>query len=283
MKSRSRILPTLAASACVMVLGVMNACDRPEAPTETGTATIGQPSMDPSAPRPLPEGRPATPAEVARLMAERAKSGEPVASPDAEGDGQSHEPAPLAKSAAEATCVVDFNQSFGLSLMPDQCYSTFAVSPYYSHLCNNQYYVYTKPINLDHFHLAAENPNYCFGTSPKWGTWSNGVCVNQSEAKYWPRRASNMGTNTGINFLVKGPYPGYVRKNFNLGAIYAVSGTLDLYAYRVGVGWWHWPNLTSPQRWYWTGNNLNISEISVYHNGLNGTMTFDNLEISIIP
>jgi hypothetical protein len=82
---------------------------------------------------------------------------------------------------------------------------------------------------------------------------------------------------------VKGPYPGYVRKNFNLGAIKAVGGTLDLYAYRVGVGWWHWPNLTSPQRWYWTGNNTNISEISVYRNNLNGTMTFDNLEIAIIP
>lgn len=89
-----------------------------------------------------------------------------------------------------------------------------------------------------------------------------------------------MGGNTGVQFYFKSS--GNVRKNFDLKAITVISSTMDLYAYRVGVGWWHWSGLTAG-RWTFPANSTNISEVQVFKDGFNGTVVYDNLEIAIRP
>jgi hypothetical protein len=270
-----RDFAVLAGSACLLAVSACNHSESPTGQTLDGSQPKGSSSVENYA----PEGRKATDDEVARIMAARTKLSDAPLPPVIPGGAKS--PVPLAKASALSTCTDDFNQSLGLSLIPDHCFNTFAVYPYYIHQCNSSYWVYSEPLNLDHFHLMPEVSNQCYGTSPNWGTKSGSSCINQSDAKLWPRRAANMGTNTGVRFYVKGG--DNVHRNFNLGAIYASSGTLDVWAYRVGVGWWHWNNLTSPGRWYFPVNNTNISEVQVFENTQNGTISFDNLEINIIP
>jgi|GEM_PF-2327846 len=265
----SLVLPALALAF------VWTGCQKTEGPTSPAnenqlTGNSAQPTGEGYA----PEGRPATDVEVAML--EATKGSETVVElPAAEA------PAALSKTAVLPTCTVDFNSSFSLSLMPGHCSSTFATSPFYIHQCNSSYWVYSNPVNLDHFHLVAENPNQCYGSGNNWGVQSGSSCVSQSDAMYWPRIATNMGSNTGVQFYVKSS--SNVKKNFDLKAIYVNSSTMDIYVNRVGIGWWHWSGLTSPMRWYFPTNATNVSEVQVFKDGMNGTVTFDNLEVAIIP
>ncbi len=183
----------------------------------------------------------------------------------------------LSKVSA-SNCKVDFNSSSSLSWMVDQCYSTFATWPYYIHGCPS-YWVYTNPLNLDHFHLTPEASNQCFGTSPKWGTQSGSNCINQSDAKYWPRIATNMGSNTGVEFYAKSKSDGS-SKNMTLKRLVVKSGTVRVVVYRTDIGgWWQWTGL-GVGAWTWSVNNTNLSKIRIYDTNKNGTVTFDDLEVA---
>jgi hypothetical protein len=216
-------------------------------------------------------GRKATDAEVARFLASREEA--PVVEMP-EGS------APLAKSAALATCIVDFNNANSLSFIPNQANQTTVNSPYYMHSCNGSHWAYSSPINANSFRLIPENPQWCSGPVPYIGYKSGAYCINHTEGKFWPRKAANTGTNTGVQFFVKSN--ANVKKNFELQAIYINLGIAEIVAYRPGIGWWVWYPLNAGSRWYWPAGTT-VTEIQVYSHGKNGTINFDNLEIAVIP
>ena len=175
-------------------------------------------------------------------------------------------------------CLIDFNSSSALGLMVDQASSTFATWPYYIQTCSSgDFFVYSEPVNLDHFHLMYEH-KHCFGSGVNIGIDSNGNCISQKEAKLWPRQAANMNDDTGIRFYAKNAQN--KRNNFDLEGIKVISGSIEVLVYRTDVKkWWIWRNL-KPGSWYWTTNNINLSELYIYYNGRNGTFLIDNLEVT---
>jgi hypothetical protein len=251
------------------------ACDRSDAPTASDSAKPQAPDQS-AASAPLDAGRLATPEEVNHLLSLPVVQAAGTASENPSGPA-------LAKSAAVAvTCTIGFNSSNSLSFISDHGASTFIYSPY-TEMCNNKnYWVRTNPINLDHFHLVAEAADQCY---PLDGTnnWGHGVtnvsCKNTSDAMWWPRSVMNMNSNTGVVFTALGQDG--VGRNMDLNALYVKTGSIKVLVYRVGIGWWYWPNLNSARRWYWTGNNTNLSEIRVFDTNENGTYTIDNLEVGV--
>jgi len=273
MKLRNEILSLLA-----IVPLAFTACNRNVSSTEVETIRPQSPEQA-AVDRLIPGGRPATPEEVTHLLS----------LPVAQSDGRlavedaPAQPTPLAKTSANPlpACTINFNSSNALMYVSDHGYSTFIFNPWYAQQCYGSYWIRGTAVNLDHWHLAAEASNQCYGTSPKWGTQSGSSCINQTDAMYWPRKAMNMNGNTGISF--KAVYSNGTYRNLDLKAIYVRSGTIKVLAYRVGVGWWYWSNLTAGQRWYWTGNNVNISDVRVFDTNENATYAIDNLAVAIYP
>ncbi len=265
-------------SSLISLTIVLVACEMNE--SSTGTETIKSKSMDQNQnSRITQDGRMATPEEVRHLLSL------PLAQADG-GLAVEKDPsqiAPLAKSSAFPlpACTIDFNSSNALMFILDHGYSTFIVSPWYAEQCYGDYWIRGTAVNISHWHLVAEAANQCFGTSPKWGTQSGANCINQTDAMYWPRKAMNMNGNTGISF--KAVYQDGTYRHFDLQALYVRSGTVKVLAYRVGIGWWYWPNLTAGHRWHWTVNNLNISDVRVFDTNEEGTFAIDNLEVAIYP
>jgi hypothetical protein len=136
------------------------------------------------------------------------------------------------------------------------------------------------PINKTEYRLNSEMPNTCSVAPNRMGTYSNGACINQNQAIYFPRRAGNAFTNTGVKFYVKTTLN--QARYFDLQAIYMHTGTAKIVAYRPGIGWWVWYPLTSGTRWYWPAGTT-VSEIQVFDQNENGGVLFDNLEIAILP
>jgi len=276
-----RVRNALVTGMAVSSLAFM-ACQQSEQPTAASEPLAPQGGARPVADLPLDGGRLATPEEVKHLLSL------PVNEPAAVGEtpaGAAPGAAPLSKSAAVpfVNCTIGFNSSSALAALSDHGSSTFIVYPWYAESCNSSYYwVRASAINLDHYHLVAEAADQCYGSGNNWGHYSNGTsgsCLNQSDAMYWPRRAMNMNGNSGIVFKAQHRTNG--ARNLDLKAIYVKSGSIKVLAYRVGVGWWYWPNLYADQRWYWTGNNTNISEVRVFDTNENGVYAIDNLEVGI--
>jgi hypothetical protein len=253
------------------------ACDR--ADTAATEAMGPAPTLNantPSAPSgmALESGRLATADEVKKLLS-MPVNGTPISETPVQTQA-------LAKAAALLpVCTIGWNSSVSLSALPNHASNTFVYSPWYSESCNNlSYWIRTSAINMDHFHLASENPNQCYGNGNNWGIWNVAhQCVGQSDAMYWSRKVMNMNGNSGVVFTGIGP--DYKARNFDLKALYVRDGSVQVWAYRVGVGWWYWPNLTAAQRWYWTGNNTNISEVRVFDTNSNGVFGVDNLEVAM--
>lgn len=148
-------------------------------------------------------------------------------------------------------------------------------------MSNSNYWFYSRPINISHFHLVPESPAYCVGNPYKIGLGTLTNCRDPVDAKYWPRKATNMGGNSGVKF-----YPtnsSGSKRNFDLKAIYIYDGsTAEVWGYRVGIGWWVWYPLAGPGRWYFT-NATNMTEMQVFDYQQNGTVVYDNIEIGIYP
>lgn len=189
--------------------------------------------------------------------------------------------APLAKTAAALpSCNVNFNSSVGLGRMPDQAYTTFSSPPHYTQLCNSSYNVLSEPVNVAHYHLSPERP-FCY--SNNYGKMlyreGGGTCINETDAKWFPRFLQNHGGSTGAMFFVRTAQ--YVRKNFDLQNIWLKSGTVKLLANRVGVGWVTW-TINTPGRYSWSAG-VTVSELRVLHGSENGVFSMDDLVIAIHP
>lgn len=253
------------------------ACDRNDAPTASDSAKAQEPDQS-AVNATLEAGRPATPEEVKQLLSLSAKRAAGVPSKSNSGSA-------LAKSAAVAvSCTIGFDDPNALIFLENHAAFTFVMGdPGYTEMCGNKnYWVHASSINVDHFHLAPEAADQClpFDGSLNWGhIGSNGSCVNLSDAMYWPRKAMNMNSNTGIDFQALSQLDG-AGHNFDLNALYVLEGSVKVYAYRVGIGWWHWSNLSASRR-YRFANNTNISEVQVYDANMNGTYAIDNLEVSV--
>lgn len=184
----------------------------------------------------------------------------------------------LQKSGVD-TCMIDFNSPNSLALMPDQAIGTMATWPYYIHYCNSGlYFIYTEPVNLDHFHLNYEH-NYCYDGKLNIGIKSGELCLSSKEAKFWPRYATNMNNDTGIRFFAKSS--ANVKSNFNLDSVRIITGRIEVLAYRTDIkGWWIWRNLKPGLRHF--RNNTNINNLYFYYNQRNGTFEIDDLKLTIV-
>jgi hypothetical protein len=267
------LLHSISLGAGAAALLALSACQSQEAPTQPSALPSDGSAIRSEGSRVLPEGRKATDEEVAKILA----AGKDAPAPDLAPPG----PAALAKAAALPTCLVDFNQINALDRLPDDGYRGWSLGPtHYAHSCNGSYYVYAMPINTDIYRLNSEMANTCSVAPNRMGKYSNGACINQNQAIYFPRRAGNNFTNTGVQF--------YVRNNLNLGmyfdlqAIYIYEGTAKIVGYRPGIGWWVWYPLAAGTRWVWPAGTT-VSEIRVFDQNENGGVRFDNLEIGIQP
>lgn len=268
---------SLFSGAGAATLFLLAACQQSEIPVQPKPQDAGvqTPAVAPGGgeSRSISEaGRKATDAEVARFLATR-ENAPAVELPEGS--------APLAKSAALATCIVDFNNANSLALIPNQASQTIALSPFYKHPCNGVFWAYTNPINSGAgFRLIPENPEYCSGPAPYIGYKSGASCINQTEGKLWPRMAANLGSNTAVRLIVKNS--ANIAKNFDLQAIYINSGVAEIVAYRPGIGWWVWYPLNAGSRWYWPAGTA-VTEIQVFSHGHTDPVQFDNVEIGILP
>lgn len=272
------LLHTLSLGAGAAALLALSACQTQESPTETASIPSDRPAIfsgiggEGEESRLLPAGRKASDEEVAQILA--AGKGSPAVNL-AEGR------APLAKAAALPTCVVDFNQVNALDRLPDDGYRGWSLGAiHYAHSCNASYFVYAMPVNTAIYRLNSEMANTCSVAPNRMGLYSNGACINQNQAIYFPRRAGNNFTNTAVRFDVKNTLN--VSKYFDLQAIFIHTGTAKIVAYRPGIGWWVWYPLTAGTRWFWPAGTT-VSEIQVFDQNENGGVLFDNLEIAIQP
>lgn len=245
-------------------LFLLAACNQSESPTQANTADQEQGIK-------ATEGRQATLVEMATGL---------EAQKDAPAVNAEEPKAALAKSAALATCIVDFNNVSALGSMVNQANQGTAFSPWYKHPCNGSYTVFVQPVNSQYFNIKPENPQACAGPAPLIGYKSGAYCVSHTEGKYWPRTVGNLGGNTGVRFFVK--TNGGVAKNFNIEAFTMISGNAQITADRIGYGGWIWYPFNLATRYYWPAGTA-VKWIEVSSNGLNGYITFDKVEISIIP
>jgi hypothetical protein len=259
----------LAAGTILLLLSACQQAERSATAPESQSVDAARPAAVPSKGE-APEGRPATPEEIARFLAER-KDGSVVLPQSA--------PAPLAKASAVPgpSCMVNFNSSSSISYMSDQAWSTFTSPPHYIHDCTSGW-IYTNPIGTGHFHLNFAHLNTCQGAPYKVGyRQANGSCLNQQDARLYPRTATNMGANTAIQFFAQNS--ARVRKNFDLKSIRVISGPIQIVGYRTDVGWWQWSPLT-PGTWtFYNANNL--SEMTVYHNDRVNTYEVDDINVAV--
>lgn len=270
-----RSLTIASAAAALLALSACQTQDSPTADTKVETDNPQPRSRDQF---PASEGHKATAEELSRFLANQ-KLSPPVQSPIVPAP-EAAAPAPLSKSAALATCVVNFNQVNALDALAGDGYTSYINGPYYVHNCNTSYYVFSQPLNTNWYRLIPEASDWCSVAPNKIGHYIGGVCQQVNQAIYFPRIAGNYGGNTGIQFYVSNQFN--TQKTFDLQAIYANGGTLEVWGNRPGIGWWVWYPLTSPGRWYWPAGTT-VSELQVFSYGENGTITFDNLEIAINP
>lgn len=275
MKHRLHSLSLVAGAAALLAL---SACQTQESPAEMKTTETGYSKPQSQEPFLVSDGHKASEEEIARFLANQ-KLSPSIPSPITEAS-EPVNPAALSKSAALATCIVNFNQANALDALSGDGYNSYIANPYYNHNCNQNYYVFSWPLNSNQYRLIPEAADWCPVAPNKIGHSINGSCQQVNQAIYFPRIAGNVGSNTGITFYVRNQLN--VLKTFNLQAIYASSGTLEVWGNRPGIGWWIWYPLASPGRWYWPAGTI-VSELQVFSHGKNGYMTFDNLEIAINP
>jgi len=188
-------------------------------------------------------------------------------------------PLPAGTPGALPVCTIDFNSQWGIARMADQAYTTFTSAPHYQHWCNNSsYLVLTWPLNISHYHLGPEAANTCTGTSPNIGIKSGAQCINQKEGKLWPRVATNMGGNSGVEFWVKSA--GNVPKNFDLKSLTVKGGSVEVWV-ATNTGWWMWTGL-GPGYWEFPQGDM-IGDLRLFASGMNGTISYDNIQIAVIP
>jgi hypothetical protein len=179
------------------------------------------------------------------------------------------------KSAGNPACVIDFNSNKGLAHMADRAYTPYAVSPFYIQPCF-PYYALVTPSDNNNYYLPTEASGTCPGTYGKIGYGSILNCQNQQDAANFPRYAGNTTRSTGL--IVTLPQDG-INHNFRVNRFFARSGTITVYANRVGIGWWYWGPISTPQFFYFT-NAQNVTELQFFPSDGNSNITVDNIDIT---
>ncbi|MEO6095697.1 MAG: hypothetical protein ABIW76_08455 [Fibrobacteria bacterium] len=183
--------------------------------------------------------------------------------------------APLAKSAA--ACFVNFNSPTGLSYMADKAYTFYATSPYYIQSCS-PYYAYVAPINTTLYYLVPEAANVCTGAYGMMGygpSYDN--CKNQQSAANFPRIAGTIYNTSGLSLILKSSTG---QKNFRLNSFVGKEGTITVYAYRVGIGWWYWGPLPSNNT-YWTFSNAEkVNEVQFFATDRASLISVDDINVT---
>ena len=266
---KSKVLSLFSGTGAAALI-LLAACQQSESPTQSKPSDTGTQAQEQGLK--ASEGRKAAPEEIASGM---------EAIKDLPALERQTGLAPLAKSAALATCIVDFNNAISLGYLYHEAAQFTVNSPWYRHVCNGSYVVYTQPINAQSYKLYPEKP-YCAGppTMNLIGKVVDGACVAWEQGKYVPRTVSNLGGSSGVQFYVMDGAG--VMKNFNIQAMTMVSGDAQVTANRVGIGAWKWYPFDTPTRYFWPAGTA-VKWIVVSSNGLNGTVKFDKIEISIIP
>jgi hypothetical protein len=180
------------------------------------------------------------------------------------------------KSAGNPACLIDFNSNKGLAHMADRAYTGYAVSPYYLQPCY-PYYAFVTPSNNNNYYLPTEASGTCPGNYGKigYGTYYN--CQNQQDAVNFPRYGANTDRNSGL--IVTLPQDG-VNHNFRVNYFFARSGTITVYAYRVGIGWWYWGPITGTPRFFSFTNAENVTELQFFPSDNNSGFSVDNISIT---
>jgi hypothetical protein len=183
------------------------------------------------------------------------------------------------KSAANPACIINFNSSKGLSHMSDAAYAYYALSPYYMQPCF-PYYAFVTPINRNYYYLPTEASNTCPGDFAMIGTGSIFDCQNQQYAANWPRFASNGSTTDGdMGLSITLPQDG-INHNFRLNYIFDRSGSLAVYAYRVGIGWWVWTPINVAPGFFAFSNVENVTEVQIFSSDFQSIFEVDNISIT---
>jgi hypothetical protein len=191
------------------------------------------------------------------------------------------QPAAAAKSAANPACIIDFNSPKGLAHMADRAYTYYATSPYYIQPCF-PYYAFVTPIGRNYYYLPTEASNTCPGSYGKLGYGSVLNCQNQQDAANFPRYASNGSpTDGGLGIVVTLPQDG-INHNFRFSYFFARSGSIAVYAYRVGIGWWVWTPINVAPGFFVFNNAENVTEVRFHSSDGRSIFQVDNISITAL-
>lgn len=183
------------------------------------------------------------------------------------------------KSAANPACIIDFNSGKGLAHMADRAYTAYATSPYYIQPCF-PYYAFVTPVGRNYYYLPTEASGTCPGSYGNIGYGSVLNCQNQQDAANFPRYASNGSTTDGdLGISVTLPQDG-INHNFKLSYFFARSGSIAVYAYRVGIGWWVWTPINVAPGFFSFTNADNVTEVHFHSSDSRSIFQVDNISIT---
>ena len=225
---------------------------------------------------------PVTGAEATEVMPKRETATEASADP--------LEPPTLQAPGDPIPCRVGFDSPISLMFVSNSyhAYTTFVYAPFYTELClaDTRYFVQTKSLNMDHYHLGyefqqQESPSICFGENFTVGPQDeSGNCRNLQDAMNFPRIAANMQSGSGIQFT--GGWGSDTRRRFDLKKLDVITGTVVVKVYRVDAQKWSQWTL-GPGRWIFSGSaaSYDLTFVRVYHKDVDGIFNIDNLDISM--
>ena len=260
----------------LFALGGFSGCNQsvdPVTPEESPT------SLHPDDPTPafdgtatdLGEGHPLT-GDALEAFLQSAGLGPEAATPAADL------PPAAPKSAASSMCLIDFNSKQGLNYMADKAYTAYATSPYYTQPCGTQYAA-IRPTTGNYYYLPPENSSVCIGSYAKLGYGTITNCQNQQDASNFPRYASNGSPTDGALGLKLTVPDGANKRNFELRYFFARGGTITVYAYRIGIGWWYWGPISVAPGFFTFTNAQNVNEVQFFASDRSSIFSIDNILI----
>jgi hypothetical protein len=266
-------MPILAFGLAVMTAGISGCNQSADPASPDGASAPANPTPSANAPTTsLGEGH--------LLQGEELKAFLKTLPADKQSPAASAQAQSLAapKSAAYPACLIDFNSSKGLAHMADRAYTGYAVSPYYIQPCF-PYYAFVTPTNNNNYYLPTEATGTCPGSYGKIGYGPYYNCQNQQDAANFARYGANTDRNSGL--IVTLPQDG-INHNFRFDYFYARSGTITVYAYRVGIGWWYWGPLSGAPRYFSFTNADNVTEVRFLPSDNNSNFSVDNISITAL-
>lgn len=184
-------------------------------------------------------------------------------------------PGALAKTAWNA-CTINFNSSTGLRNMADKAYTSYAVAPWYYQYCAPSNF-FVVPTNYNNYYLIPEAANTCIGSYGKIGYGSITNCQNQKSADLFPRYAG-ISTSTDGAVGIRVHRDQY--QHFKLNSYIGKGGSIKVYAYRIGIGWWYWGPLPGNNT-YWTFSNATqVSEVVFHSANMYDPFYFDDVNVT---